>query len=107
MPEHLWVSAVEIAEELGAYAASQRLGVGYNTLRSRLQTKQRSAGDEQQDTSAKVEFVDMGPTMAFGAKSWGAEVEAVSRSGKRIIVRIGTGGDVDPVAVVRALWAAS
>lgn len=106
MPEGIWTAAVEVAQEIGVYAASQRIGVAYNSLKTRLEACPRQgaralvAGNPRR---AEPAFVDVGPAAAFVTSGWDSEIEVVSGSGERVTIRLARGAAVDAVDVVRAL----
>jgi len=59
MPEALWASAVDLAAEIGVYAAAQGLGVDYGSLRSRLLAREAKSA-EGDEGAVQRGFVDAG-----------------------------------------------
>ena len=89
LPAELWDDAVEIAAEVGVYAASKELGVSYGALRTRAE----GAGN-----SVAATFVEVDGASLWASASSSPVIEIAEPSGARLTIR----GGVDVASVVRA-----
>jgi hypothetical protein len=102
MPAPLWQEAVDLAAEVGVYAAAQGIGVAYGSLRARLRTRQDEAGAGEQDATGSG-FVDAGSVAELALGSAVTTVEVALPSGERLVVRATTGAEAVATALLREL----
>jgi hypothetical protein len=102
MPGDLWAEAVELAAEVGVYAAARGIGVDYGSLKSRLEAREAETtrGDSG---SGRGDFVDAGTVADLVASAGALTVEAVLPSGERVVVRGSAGAEAVATALLREL----
>jgi hypothetical protein len=86
MPEPLWEEAVDLAAELGVYAAARGIGVDYGSLRARLRARDEAESAKVAGASQR-RFVDAGSVGELAVAAGMTTVEAVLPSGGRVVVR--------------------
>jgi hypothetical protein len=95
IPEDLWAQATKLAEVLGVWRAAHELGLCYESLKRRVEEK---ASRKQ---ASAVRFVEvLGAELKDVASSNGTVVELHATDGTRMIVRLGSGAQVDLQALV-------
>jgi len=102
MPDALWTEAVNLALEVGVYAAARGIGVAYGSLKTRLQARQEGPARDAQGMGT-VTFVDAGLVAGFAPAGSAATVELVLPSGERLVVRATTGAEAVATALLREL----
>jgi hypothetical protein len=102
MPAPLWEEAVDLAAEVGVYAAAQGIGVAYGSLRARLHARQAEAGAEERDATPSG-FVDAGSVAELAPGSAVTTVEVALPTGERMVVRVRTGAEAVATALLREL----
>jgi len=96
MPEELWAPAVQLAERLGVWRVTRELGLSYESLKRRVEEKTSRK-------KAPMEFVEVrGADVMAEATSDGTVIELSASDGTRLVVRMGRGTTVDPVALIAA-----
>jgi hypothetical protein len=97
MPEELWTPAVQIAKQLGVWRAARELGLSYESLRRRVEEKASR-------TEATMGFVEVrGADLMAETTTDGIVMELSATDGTRLVVRLGRGAMVDPIALIVAL----
>lgn len=102
MPAPLWEEAVDLAGEVGVYAAAQGIGVAYGSLRARLRTRQAESGADEQNATPSG-FVDAGSVAELALGPAVTTVEVALQSGERLVVRATTGAEAVATALLREL----
>ena len=103
MPAPLWEEAVDLAAEVGVYAAAQGIGVAYGSLRARLRARGAEAGVDERDATPS-DFVDAGSVAELAPGSAVTTVEVALPTGERLMVRARTGAEaVVATALLREL----
>lgn len=96
MPEELWAPAVQLAGRLGVWRVTRALGLSYESLKRRVEEKASR-------TEAPLGFVEVrGADLMGEATSDATVVELSATDGTRMVVRLGRGATVDPVALITA-----
>ncbi len=98
MPPELWTAATELARELGACRVAREVGVGYQSLCTRL-------GDEAENRMRQADaFVEIDTASLFAPAPAAArgEVELSDASGVKVVVRLRAGESVDVAALLAA-----
>jgi hypothetical protein len=97
MPEELWTPAVQMAKQLGVWRAARELGLSYESLRRRVEEKASR-------TEATMGFVEVrGADLVAEMTTDGTVIELSAIDGTRLVVRLGRGAMVDPIALITAL----
>ena len=99
MPEELWQEAARLAQDQGISPIARQLGVGYASLKGRVEQA------PQQDEAARSqggEFVEMSAEQLFGASPKAAVVELAGQDGLRLTVRLDDSGQLDVVRLLEA-----
>ncbi len=94
MPEALWTEATAWARRLGACAVSRALGIGYASLRQRLDA---TGGSETGAEVSRAGFVEL--------SGWAGSpmvVEVDRADGCRLRLQVGPGAAPDAAGVLRA-----
>lgn len=99
IPEALWASAVEAAEECGVNATAQKLRLDYNALKQRFQLASRPGSPPTKGTPAFVELLGPEPT-----RGWECVLELEEVDGARMRISLKGAESPDLVALSRALW---
>ena len=99
MPEELWAEAVELASEVGVYAAARGVRVDYGALKNRLGERGGRAGKNGAGVE-KTTFVDLG-TAGSLAPEVTTTLELVLPTGERL--RVPKGAEETAVALLREL----
>ena len=98
MPPELWRAATELARELGVYRVARELGLGYGSLKDRV--------DAQGENGAREAgaFVELGGASLFSAAPAAArsEVELSDASGTTMVIRLAADQAVDVGALLAA-----
>jgi hypothetical protein len=102
MPAPLWEGAVDLAAEVGVYAAAQGIGVAYGSLRARLRARQAKAGADERDATPS-DFVDAGSVAELAPGSAVTTVEVALPTGERLVVRARMGAEAVATALLREL----
>jgi len=96
MPEELWTPAVQIAKQLGVWRVARELGLSYESLRRRVEEKASR-------TEATMGFVEVrGADLTAETTTDGTVIELSATDGTRLVVRLGRGAMVDPIALIAA-----
>ena len=97
MPEELWTAAVQMAKQLGVWRAARELGLSYESLRRRVEEKTSRK-------EATMGFVEVrGADLMAETTTDGTLIELSATDGTRLVVRLGRGAMVDPIALIAAL----
>ena len=97
MPEELWTPAVQMAKQLGVWRVARELGLSYESLRRRVEEKTSR-------TEATMGFVEVrGADLMAETAADGTMIELSATDGIRLVVRLGRGAMVDPLALIAAL----
>ena len=96
MPEELWTPAVQMAKQLGVWRVARELGLSYESLRRRVEEK--AARREATMGFVEVRGADLMAEMATD----GTVIELSATDGTRLVVRLGRGAIVDPMAMIAA-----
>ena len=104
MPEDLWAEAVALARVEGAYAVARDLGLGYTSLRKRVE-RAASVKRARRTSSAAKGFVAVGGGELIGALATGGSVvELTRRDGAKLMVRLSGAEALDVVALSEAFF---
>jgi len=101
MPEPLWAEAVRLAEAVGVYPVSRRLGVSFDRLKTRVLEAELARVREEPLVPAG--FVELPATMLLGQATTlprrqcviVCELELARPDGARMFVRLDEGQEVD------------
>jgi len=99
MPEKLWGEAARLAQEHGISPIARQLGVGYASLKGRVEQVPQPEEDAR---SQGGEFVELSAEQLFGASPRAAVVELAAQDGLRLTVRLEDGGQLDVVRLLEA-----
>jgi hypothetical protein len=104
MPEHLWQSAIGLAQTQGIYAVSQGLHISYDRLKAHVDAAGKGRKIKGIQRLREAEFVELLPAMTVSSPSDAMVLELVGAGGNRLIVRVpgAAGGNV--VAMIRELY---
>jgi len=96
MPGELWTPAVQMAKQLGVWRAARELGLSYESLRRRVEKKASRK-------KAPTGFVEVrGADLMAEATTDATVIELSATDGTRLVVRLGRGTAVDPLALIAA-----
>lgn len=96
MPEELWIEAVALGQVLGASKASRMLGVGYVTLRQRIEAGHQDVGAS--DRGVGGAFVEVQPWAGGGP----LRVEVERPDGCRLRLEVSGGITEDTLLLVQS-----
>jgi hypothetical protein len=98
MPAELWRVATELAREFGTCRVARELGVGYGSLKDRLDAPGESGARAAQG------FIELDGASLFSAAPVGtrSEVELCDAHGTKMVIRLGAGQAVDVGALLAA-----
>jgi len=98
MPPELWRAATELARELGVYRVARELGLGYGSLKDRVDAQGEHGARE---AGAFVELA--GASLLSAAPATGrSEVELSDASGTTLVIRLAADQAVDVGALLAA-----
>jgi hypothetical protein len=96
MPEELWTPAMQMAKQLGVWRVARELGLSYESLRRRVEEKASR-------TEATMGFVEVrGADLMAEMSTDNTVIELFATDGTRLVVRLGRGAIVDPMAMIAA-----
>jgi len=97
MPPELWSAATELARELGVYRVAREVGVGYESLKDRVEA-------EGEHGARRAEaFVELGGALLSAAPAAvRSEVELSDASGTTMVIRLAADQAVDVAALLAA-----
>lgn len=96
MPEELWTPAMQMAKQLGVWRVARELGLSYESLRRRVEEKASR-------TEATMGFVEVrGADLMAEMATDNTVIELFATDGTRLVVRLGRGAIVDPMAMIAA-----
>ena len=98
MPPELWRAATELARELGVYRVARELGLGYGSLKDRVDAQGEHGARE---AGAFVELAGASLLSAAPA-TVRSEVELSDASGATMVIRLATDQAVDVAALLAA-----
>jgi hypothetical protein len=98
MPPELWSAATELAQELGVYRVAREAGVGYESLKDRVEVHGEHGARE---AGAFVELAGASLVSAAPATA-GSEVELSDASGTTMVIRLTADQAVDVAALLAA-----
>ena len=98
MPPELWIAATELAQELGVYRVAQEVGVGYESLKDRVEAQGEHGARE---AGAFVELAGASLVSAAPATAR-SEVELSDARGTTMVIRLATDQVVDVAALLAA-----
>ena len=104
MPEHLWQSAIELAQAQGIYAVSQGLHISYDRLKAHVDAAGKGRKLKGIQGRSKAQFVEPMPAMAVSSPPDATVMELVGVGGNRLIVRVAWAAGADVVALIRQLY---
>jgi hypothetical protein len=104
MPEHLWQSAIELAQAQGIYAVSQGLHISYDRLKAHVDVAGKGRKIKGIQRRREAEFVELLPAMAVSSPADAMVLELVGAGGNRLIVRVPGAAGADVVAMIRELY---
>ena len=98
MPPELRMAATELARELGVYRAARELGVGYGSLKDRVDAPGENGARE---AGAFVEL-DGASLLSAAPAAVRSEVELSDASGTTMVIRLAADEAVDVAALLAA-----
>ncbi len=98
MPEELWLEAARLAQDQGISPIARQLGVGYASLKGRVEQAQ----PDEDVPSQGGEFVELSADQFLGQASKSAVVELADEDGRRLTIRLDDGGQLDVVGLLQA-----
>ena len=99
MPAKLWDEAVSLARHGGTYATARALRVDYGSLARRVAEARRGTDGDEASAGA---FVALSGAQLLGASApAGPVVEVSDGDGVRLVIRLGTGTELDVVGLVQ------
>lgn len=104
MPEHLWQSAIGLAQAQGIYAVSQGLRISYDRLKAHVDAAGQGRKVKGIQKRQEVDFVELIPAMAVSSRAGTTVMELVTVGGTRLIVRVAGAAGADVVALIRELY---
>ena len=104
MPEHLWQSAIGLAQSQGIYAVSQGLYISYDRLKAQVDAAGKGRKNKGVRKRQEAEFVELVPAMAVTSPPGATVLELVGAGGTRLIVRVAGAAGADVVALIRELY---
>jgi len=99
MPEELWLEAARLAQDQGISPIARQLGVGYASLKGRVEQAPQPAEDAP---SHGGEFVELSAEQFLVQASKAVVVELADEDGRRLTVRLDDGGQLDVVGLLQA-----
>ncbi len=99
MPEELWQEAARLAQDQGISPIARQLGVGYASLKDRVE---QAPQPDEDAPSQGGEFVELSAEQFLGQASKAAVVELADGDGRRLTVRLDDGGQLDVVGLLQA-----
>lgn len=94
MPEDLWRRAAKLARRLGVWSVAHAAGLSYESLKRRVE-------DGGSGADARPSFVEMrGADLLASSADTGPVVELSGADGMRMTIRMASGSQVDPAALV-------
>ena len=104
MPEHLWQSAIGLAQAQGIYAVSQGLHISYDRLKAHVDAAGKGGKIRGVQRRQEAQFVELMPAMAVSSPPDATVMELVGVGGNRLIVRVAGAAGADVVALIRQLY---
>jgi len=98
MPPELWSVATELARELGVYRVARELGVGYGSLKDRVDAQGENGARE---AGAFVEL-DGAALLSAAPAAARSEVELSDASGTTMVIRLAADQAVDVAGLLAA-----
>jgi hypothetical protein len=99
MPEELWQEAARLAEDHRISPIAPHHGVGYASLKGRVE---QAPPPDEDAPSHGGEFVELSAEQLFGASPRAVVVELAAQDGLRLTVRLDDGGQLDVVRLLEA-----
>ena len=99
MPEELWLEAARLAQDQGISPIARQLGVGYASLKGRVEQAPQPAEDAP---SHGGELVELSAEQFLVQASKAVVVELADEDGRRLTVRLDDGGQLDVVGLLQA-----
>jgi len=99
MPAKLWDEAVTLARDGGTYAIARALRVDYESLARRVAEARGGKGGGEASAGAFVEL--SGAELLGASRPAGPVVETSDGDGARLVIRLGTGQQLDVAGLVQ------
>jgi hypothetical protein len=98
MPDELWQEATRLGQLHGVGPISRQLGVGYATLRKRVDAAEI---EPPRDHAGETGFVELSAAQLLGGGTpTGSVVELTAEDGRRLTVRLGQADRLDVLGLV-------